>query len=290
MTTRKIVNITSTKKRDTLLPYTNMNAPRPIPYIPTGENPGTTWATGGAQMMALTNQYVEPYTMVYCPTARSSTTDEIPNQRNKSRVYWRGLKESIEIQVDNGTPWQWRRVCFTVKGAVGTYASLADTRPMFLPQFDSANNQARMYLWSESSNGYVRPVNPLPGQVTSGSLGLLYQRMFRGQFGQDWHDPMTAALDRQRLTIKYDKTISIAAGNESGAIRKFKRWHGMNSTLVYDEDESGGTNTTAPQSVTSKAGMGDYYVVDMFRSRFGTDTSKGMLMFHPSAQVYWHEK
>jgi len=182
-----------------------------------------------------------------------------------------GLKEAIEIQVSTGMPWQWRRICFTLKGNLGLQQNSA------------------FALSTETSNGYVRVVNQVPGDPGSGQQYILFERLFKGQHTSDWNDVMTARVDNTRVTLKYDKTCSLASGNDDGFIRKYNRWHGMNKTLVYNDDELGGETTAQSFSTSGKAGMGDYYVLDLFRARTGATTSD-LLSFRPESTLYWHEK
>lgn len=271
MSKKRLLNITSTKKRDTMLTYTNMTS--------SSQTGGTTYAadvpaiiTGGLSVNQVT-------AMLWCATARDNTissgntkgTSFDTSARTSSTPYMIGLKEAIEIQVSTGMPWQWRRICFTTKGSLGlTYnTSLA--------------------VATETSNGYVRVVNALPGDPGGGQQYILFERLFRGQNTVDWNDPMTAKTDNQRVTVKYDKTVSLASGNEDGFIRKYNRWHDMHKTLVYNDDELGGGEAAQQFSTIGKAGMGDYYVLDMFRARTGATTSD-QLSFRPETTLYWHEK
>ena len=100
---------------------------------------------------------------------------------------------------------------------------------------------------------------------------------------------MMAKVDSERLTVKYDKTITLASGNEDGFIRKYPRYHRMGKNLVYSDDETGGTQTQSQFSVQAKAGMGDYWVVDIFRPRAGS-TPSNQLIFSTESTLYWHEK
>ena len=100
---------------------------------------------------------------------------------------------------------------------------------------------------------------------------------------------MIAKLDATRIHIKYDKTRTLATSNQDGFIRKYKMYHPMNKTIAYDDDENGENMDTSFTSVDSKAGMGDFYVLDLIRSRFSASTSDA-LVFNPSATLYWHEK
>jgi len=181
----------------------------------------------------------------------------------------RGLKERIEIQTNSGQTWQWRRVCFTMKG-------------------DALYGTAATNLqWSTQTNqGMVRTVNNISGSSASATLASL---IFRGVQRVDWNNFITAPLDRSRVSVKYDQVRSIASGNATGLLRRYQMWHPMNANLQFDDDEDADGEDLATYSVDSKLGMGDYYVVDIFVSAYGS-TSTDQLVFGPSATLYWHEK
>nr|QTE03640.1 MAG: capsid protein [Gemycircularvirus] len=269
-TSRKmILNVSSTKKRDTMINFSNITA--------TSQIGGTAYSTSPA---VITGGYTTFNPIVWCATGRDNTiaTGGTPGNkyyqatRTATTCFMRGLAENVEIQVSDGLPWQWRRICFTYKGINDLLPGLS-TAPAF-----------RVSL--ETSNGWVRTVNALPNNAYRDSLEGV---MFRGVKGVDFNEPLTAPLDPTRITVKYDKTRTISSGNEDGCIRKYKFWHGMNKNLVYADDESGGTETTGNFSVQSKAGMGDYIIVDYFLPRAGS-TSSNQLIFNPTASLYWHEK
>jgi len=270
-TSRKmILNMTATKKRDTMINFSNITA--------TSQIGGTAYST---QPAVITGGYVTFNPIVWCATARdNSTAVGVGNAGNKfyqatrtaTTCFMRGLSETVEIQVSDGLPWQWRRICFTYKGVNDLLPGLT-TAPAF-----------RLAL--ETSNGWVRTVNALPNNAYRDALEGV---MFRGVKGVDFNEPLTAPLDPTRITVKYDRTRTISSGNDDGCIRKYKFWHGMNKNLVYADDESGGCESTGYYSVQSKAGMGDFIVVDYFLPRAGS-TSTNQLIFNPTASLYWHEK
>jgi len=111
----------------------------------------------------------------------------------------------------------------------------------------------------------------------------------KGRKSIDWSDPIIAPLDTSRITVKYDKTITSKSGNDRGTVREFKLWHPMNKNLVYGDDEAGDNMTTVFRSVTSKAGMGDYYVMDVITPGSGAVTSDQLLL-QSNSTLYWHEK
>jgi len=252
--------MTSRKKRDTMLPYAQTNGS----------------AGGGASGSASFSGATANQVYLWCATARdntistSGTNGTVFNEaeRTSSACYMRGLKESIEIQTSTGIPWQWRRICFTVKG------------PLF-------TNPVQL----ETTNGWQRLLYNVNSGQTDDTTAYNFLRglLFKGQFGIDWSSTMVAPTDNSRVSIKYDKTRIISSGNSSGVLRKFSMWHPMNKTLYYDDDETGGGKAQAKFSVTGKQGMGDYYVCDFFYAGLGA-TSSDAMNFNPNSTLYWHEK
>jgi len=264
MSKKSILNISSRKKRDNMAYYTNVTL---------ADRGSTVYANVPA---LLAGGSADPYSFLWCATARDNTINSgrtagnIFDQatRTATTCFMRGLSEKIELQVTDGLPWQWRRVCFTAKG-LQTQLTVGGTFGLAI----------------ENSNGFQRVVN----QVTGTNRDAIESVLFKGQKNVDWFDEVVAPLDNSRVTIKYDKTITIASGNEDGCIRKYNRWMPMNHNLVYDDDEDGGGEAADQYSVQGKAGMGDYFILDYFRPRDGS-SSDNHLSFSPQATLYWHEK
>lgn len=217
-----------------------------------------------------------PYIIPWVATARNQTTNGTKSgtlatsaTRTSTTCYIRGLREDIEINVFTGVPWQWRRIVFFAKGfpnAVGSPGS-------------------NFYWFNITAEGYRRTVNEIYGSYQT----VLQSFLFKGQEGSDWNDLMIAPIDTSRISVVYDKTRTIASGNEEGVIRKYKMWHGVNKNLVYDDDEFGGDEVTSNLSTLSKQGCGDLLVVDIFKPRAGS-AGEDRLAFKPNATLYWHEK
>lgn len=254
-----------------MLTYTNST--------PASQSGGTTYTTSLPAVVTGGQGINGAATFLWCATARDNSNSSSGFRgtpydlscRTSTTPYMVGLKEAIEIQVSTGMPWQWRRICFTYKGPLGL-------------TYDSGTTVA-----TETSNGWVRVVNQITGDQGGGQQYILFEKLFKGQNTVDWNDVMTARVDNTRVTLKYDNTCNLASGNEDGFIRKYNRWHSMRKTLVYDDDELGGGTTSRNFSTEGKAGMGDYYVVDLFRARTGSTTSD-QLSFRPESTLYWHEK
>jgi len=239
---------------------------------PANPQGGTVYTQTGGAVMPATQQYIFPW----IATARDNAiTGQAPSTvfdesgRTSHTCFMKGLRENVEITTNDGLPWQWRRVCFTMKGTA------------------LINTQVTGYtLQLEASDGWKRVVNTAYGSAAVGAIQAL---LFRGAAGVDWSNLLTAPVDTTNINVMYDKYRNIRAGNEQGTIRNYKMYHPMNKNLVYDDDEQGGKESGNAFSTVGKPGMGDYYVVDIFQPRTG-GTASSVLRFEPTATLYWHEK
>lgn len=247
---------------DTMLGYTNVTAAAPIG--------GNVFQQGPAEMLG-NNTYIFPWICTARPAMLNGQKGDAINaaMRTKTTCYMRGLKETITLVTNTGAPWLWRRILFTLKG---------DELNLF-----TGHN----FTWWRATpeNGIVRSINNVYSEVTA--LGPLLDLIFDGAEHVDWSDVFNAKTDQKRISVMYDKTIPINAGNGQGTIRNVKRWHGMNKNLEYEDDEYGNVEVTSPYSTKSNRGMGDCYVVDFF---IGAGTASDKLRFSVESKLYWHEK
>lgn len=261
MTRKSILNLTSQKKKDTMMSWTNLSNVGEVEQ----ESPQDATLLGGVGQF---------YTICWSPTMRPGEnfagvlgTKSAESIRTNNTIFARGVKETIKLSTATSVGWQWRRVCFTSKDdQMFQGDSNLDTSPV-----------ARI-----TSNGMVRLANQYPTET-------LLEKMFRGVRGEDWQDVTTAPIDTRIITVKYDRVRTIRSGNDSGVTNTYQMWHPMNKNLVYQDEEQGGGQFTSPISVRSKAGMGDYYIVDFFLP-FGGSTTGDDLSFWPQSTFYWHEK
>lgn len=261
-TQKAILNLTSRKKCDTMLNSTNISAATPS---------GSSTFTTGPAVLNADNIYVLPW----IATARPALINGILAApldlatRTSSTCFMRGLKETITISTNSGAPWMWRRICFKFKG-------------------DDLNAYVdHNFTWwrATSTQGVVR--NLTSAYASPSALAALKLWIFEGSEGFDWVDMFNAKTDPKRISVCYDKCRTFNAGNASGVIRNMRMWHPMNKNLTYNDDESAQEQVTQPYSVTSKDGMGDFYVVDFFR---GIGTATDLLSLSIEAKLYWHEK
>lgn len=265
MTNKRVLNVTSKKKRDHMQQITNMD--------PTTTQPGG--LSSREAILSGNNNFMIPWIATSRPAFSNAGAAGFPIEeavRTSKTCYMRGLRENISIRTAQGEPWKWRRICFRLKGdviyGVATSTALVD-------YLQSGTNAAG--VMRPATNWYQDP----------GLADQIERIIFAGTRNQDWVDPMLATLDSNRISIEYDKTTYLQSGNESGFIRTYKRWHGMNKNLYYDDDQSGSGEALRPYSTEGIKGMGDYYVIDYFRSNGSVDASIGLRY---NSTLYWHEK
>lgn len=188
-------------------------------------------------------------------------------KRTKANTFMVGLKEEVHFEMGTGSPWEWRQIIFTAKG-MGQ-----------LPWVDS------YVAYNANTSGYMRSTR----EMAPVAQAVLTDILFKGAEGVDWVGYMNAPVDRSRFTILRDRTRRITSGNETGQLRKYNDWLPMGKSLLYDDDEQGAEQEAKRWSSLSKAGMGDVFVVDMFRTLVSSDPND-LLIWRPNACLYWHER
>lgn len=269
MTKKRILNTTSTKKRNGMLTWSN------------------TTQAGLSQTPAAGLFFVngrDGATAVFCATAQDLSANGNSNivtqvaARTATMCYMRGLRENIRIQTSSAVPWFHRRICFTLRGP----------NPFNVPSSaDTPVNTVSPFV--ETSAGMERLFFNLNVNNSQNTRNNMEGLLFKGAAGLDWNDVIVAPIDTTRVSLKFDRTWTYRSGNQSGTVKEMKLWHPMNHNLAYDDDESGASEAQSYFSVDSKIGMGDYYVVDYITSGLG-GTVNDLLSINANSTLYWHEK
>lgn len=270
MSRKSLLNITSRKKKNTMLSWSNTN--------------NGTGATVATSQLPVTINGQFGYRGVWIATAQDLTDQtgvlgRVGEEavRTATNTFMRGVSEHIRIQTSSAMPWFWRRICFTFKGPdLNLISGLDSPTSTNFQYLDTTTGMQRL--------GFNQNVANMPNTINNHD-----QIIFRGAKGLDWQDYIVAPVDNARVTLKFDKTWTLRSGNQSGTVKEVKLWHPMNKTLVYGDDESGDQEATSYQSVASKAGMGDYYIMDIVASGQGGSASDLMVMV-PNTTLYWHER
>lgn len=255
---RRILNITSIKKHDNMMPGV---------ITPDGTfnlNPLTT-TTG--------------FTSLFCPSARRlGLHAEGESARQRQTTFSVGYKERLQVDVLGGGVWKWRRVVFTYKGR-----SLYDQDTLWIVPY---------YNKVVDPTGHGVDMVRAIAQPTLDQAAHIRSVLWDGFEGGDWGSEFTAKVDTSRITPMYDRTVTLNPGNESGMSRTFRQWYPTRKNLVYDDDEddTAPTDGGSPVSVTGKPGMGDLYVYDIVYNAVPATGGNQALTFNPEGTYYWHER
>lgn len=277
MTRRSLLNVTSQKKSDTMLP-TMQTEPNPeqATYI-TGSGLSLTISADPAQGRIAAG--------LWCASARDNRTspDTVGNKydsstRTASSCFMRGLSEKYTITKDDGSNFLWRRIVFTMKG-----------RRLHEPTTGSLSD-IDLYLIS-TNVGYSRHTTVVNGpDITDAEYwNRLTGIIFKGEGGTDWLFVENAKLDNSRITPLYDRTIRLGGGSSDAYMSKKKFWHPFNRNLVYNDDERGGGKAPSAYSTEGKPGMGNIYVLDILIAS-GNVPEGSVCSLTPESCLYWHER
>ncbi|AUM62052.1 capsid [uncultured virus] len=269
VTRRRILNVSSIKKRDNMMSAVI--------------NPGEARPTLGP----LTT--TTGFTSLYIPTARTlaPANDQGESMRQRQTTYAVGYKERVQVDIIGGGVWKWRRIVFAYKGGESLWTGEFPgdwTEPFF------------------SKSVKPDPDDPLPiapdmvrliGQPQSAQANAIRDLLWDGHEGVDWSSQYTAKVDTKRVRLMSDKTYVFNPGNESGMSRTYRFWYPIGHNIVYDDDEWGASafGRGSPISVQSKAGFGDVYIYDIaYRVVPSSGSVEAQMQFSPEGTYYWHER
>ncbi|WGD01149.1 MAG: capsid protein [Genomoviridae sp.] len=270
MTKRRVIDIVSKKKSDTMV---GLNVT---------QSEGTR-----SYSVIMGNTY---NTMLWCPTARykAGYGGSSLAARDAPSAFWKGVSEKIHIEADTSDPWLWRRIVFEYEGgfnveSIPSEKYFATERDIdgILPVPGSGVDRTNP-TGLAGIDRYNRAMEPL----SSDELTFIWDVVFKGQRFIDWTDPTTAVADSKNLKIHSDKTRVMKSGNDSAIYNNFKVYHPLNKTMTYREDESGSLEITSALA-DKKSPLQDVFILDLFAQ---SSLAPGNLSFSTTATGYWHEK
>ncbi|UDN67443.1 capsid protein [robinz virus RP_326] len=255
MTKRAVLNVTTKKKRDDMIPTRFYTTGQGAPVIGGVVIPSTGISS-----------------IVFVPTARSIRPADANGiasyaQRSSHDTFSVGYKERVSLEMLPGAVFQWRRIVFSMSFATvpGLFGYL-ETEPI----------------------GMSRVVDILLPTDAAKISGVL----FRGNGGIDWNFPITAPVDTTRVKLFSDKLRILSPGADIGAVRNFKEYYSTRQRFTYNDDETGkniSNNESSYYAVQNRQSMQDLVVFDIFAPSAGSSETAGMV-FSPEGSYYWHEK
>lgn len=201
-----------------------------------------------------------------------------PAQRGATRTYVKGYSQSYQLKPNSNDVWWHRRICFSVKKFTDTdYTALMDTL--------GAQQSPGVVSWIPMRNLSAGPEETPYRQVRQ----LATELLFRGTFGIDYVDYFLAKIDTTRVNLHSDRIKKTSSGNNVPNPVTYKFYDSINKSIVYDDEESGILLTVSPNSVESKPGIGDLYVLDMFHCPM-SDSADDDILISSNSTYYWHER
>jgi len=268
---RGLINKMSKKKRDIMVSAANATANAdPIAPIVSGQGP-TILANGIKDGISLFS---------FCPTWRylKPSNASYVSQRTSSRLWLKGISETLSFIPNDGSTWIWRRYIVRWKG---NYTGEITTN---------------LLTGAESTSGATTTRKWRNYAVASTDTGInaaydsMQENNYMGVKTTDWSNQMNAKLDNTKFDILYDKTTHLRSGNQAGAPRRIRRYHPLNCSIVYDDEENGLNITPSPSSVLSKLGKGNVFIFDLFTCPAPISATTSSLAMGSNCTLYWHEK
>lgn len=264
----------SSKKHDTMLQASA-----------TGSNPDPASATIPNRDITITAATTNTsaagvHCFINCPTWRWLVPNNAnyPAYRTNTRCFIKGISEKFSLLPNDTSVWYHRRVIVGIKPPIGqSQAGLADAIGAQASAGATSYRQMRDFT-GQSSGGY---------QIVWDSIQAT---LFYGIKTVDWDNQMNARIDRSRFDVYSDKKYSIRSGNATPSPRFPKFWTSINKTIQYDDEENGISMTPYPNSVQSKIGCGNIYVIDFFEAPVPVSTVTSTLTIDTQQTIYWREK
>lgn len=273
-TRRRILNVSTTKKRDAMLTAR--------------QDAGDTSSTNLVQFNVNALGFT-PHAFIFSPTMRYRRANAgiTPSNmtREKDDLYFRGFKENLRFATSDSNDWRWRRIVFMALDWDWSLQDQNDLIETFYPMNNGeteAEGYKRVFMRLEPSL-----ITPLP-TVTERLQTRVYNLLFRGLRNQDWSNPMTAMTDSRSVRVLYDRTTPIKSSSDAGVQLITKRWHPVNRSLSYNVLEGGKGSVQNPQVRADIGAQGDMYVLDFFQCVTDDETSN--LSIGSDAIIYWHER
>lgn len=101
--TRRVLNITSTKKRDNLMLYDPSNTTNTFQTVTVGSTKA----------------------FLFCPTYRLQHDNHLGWDRDSTTVFMKGYREHVQLSTNDGSSYKWRRIVFESKGQRPTNTDVA---------------------------------------------------------------------------------------------------------------------------------------------------------------------
>lgn len=252
MTRRNILELTSTKKQDTMLCTNPLGAPGPYPQAGVNASAGS---------------------FIFCPTYRPKATDVTGETENSasarfsSTCYVKGIRERWSISSVGGSPIRWRRIVFH------TASTLTSVVP------------AGKYQGTLPGNIRIRPFQNL----TTTELNDLMTQVAQGVKGTDYLDWPDFKCDVNKIKVISDKTSIIRPETSAGTSRTVNIYTPIEKYIRYLDNEFAEDEVSSPYCTPSGSPLGNVFIWDIFQATLTTSPETNISVAVNTTH-YWHER
>lgn len=271
LTRRKLLNITSQKKRDNML---QVWQPSLLPGDRTRDQAGPISITAQAGPNWIFLWHASARTNQNVPGVYGTKNDV--STRTAQTAYIRGLLETYHFEGQDSKPFIHRRIVFTHYGTE--------------LQRDRNSAEQGRYFDNLDIYGVTRATTVVQnGADTVGNWPRrnLVELVFAGEEDIDWFDLTTAKTDTRRVRVLSDRRRAIHAPNDQGILRANKTWLPVNKSLIYNDEENAGGRNMSHYSADTRRSIGDIYVMDVIQLPTNFDST---LTMNVQSTLYWHER
>lgn len=162
-TRRRILNVSSNKKQDTVLGVSGSDAGTPDPLL-------------GSSIAGTTGNRLNSF--LWCPSFRYRSDGVGYNRRSKTVTYFRGVREAITFTTADGVPWVWRRIVFGSNlNVAGSYVFGASDSNLY--GRNKANNTTAISALQEvifQGSQSVDWQNPITAKIDEKRVKVMYDK------------------------------------------------------------------------------------------------------------------
>lgn len=252
MGSRRILNLTSVKKKDTMMPALVATdgsvSPTPTVSVNLPANSYVSWTQAIS--------YRERQSVMTAPA------------RNLRDIYLKGFAETLRIDTNSPNPIMVRRLVVSAPVRIDLTGGITgnDTQPTHV--VDNGTHFIGLGVGTKNID--------------------LYETLFEGSSTRDWQDVFIAKIDNRRWRVHSDKTFQVRSGNTGDAFRQMKFWDPINKKVQYDDEERGNDIYGSGWTTTSTQGhQQNVYCIYIWYNQMSAAINPQITQ---QRTMYWHER
>lgn len=252
MTKRGLLNITSQKKRDTMM-------------IGRVNSDGSVSPVGRVEYNILPSV---SQLFISCASYKERVNNSNEASRTQRNVFLKGIRENVRWESGGPDPVLVRRIVVTGS-----------------PRIDLSGGVSG--ITTQPTKVVLNGVHYIG--IGTGEMNFnVNELLFGGTFNVDWNDASTSKIDPRRWKVHSDRRFIVRSGNTSEGIMQRKFYDAINRNITYDDDENG--TTMVPSGWASFSSTGHHQNTYIIYQVYNPGTTTVTPSFSIQRTLYWHER